>query len=63
MFEVETVKEYARDYTACTQEAQAEVRSGERPALKKYLDSIADYDNIFVCGPCWWGTFPCAVFT
>jgi NAD(P)H-dependent FMN reductase len=31
--------------------------------LQNYLESIAEYDNIFVCGPCWWGTFPCAVFT
>jgi hypothetical protein len=21
------------------------------------------YDNIVVAGPCWWGTYPCAVFT
>ena len=28
-----------------------------------YLDSIDTYDNIFVCGPCWWGTFPMAMFT
>jgi len=61
VFEVETVKEYSRDYMTCTREAQAESRSGERPALKRYLDSVADYDNVFVCGPCWWGTFPCAV--
>ena len=60
-FQVETVKEYAADYMTCTQEAQAESRSGERPELKRYLDSVADYDNIFVCGPCWWGTFPCAL--
>lgn len=25
----------------CTQEAQAETRSGERPALKRYLDGLA----------------------
>lgn len=61
VFEVETVKEYSKDYTTCTEEAKAEIKSGERPALKKMLDSIADYDNIFVCGPCWWGTYPCAV--
>lgn len=61
VFQVKTVKEYAADYMTCTQEAQAESRSGERPELKEYLDSIADYDNIFVCGPCWWGTFPCAL--
>ena len=27
------------------------------------LADISKYDNIFVCGPCWWGTFPCAIFT
>ena len=63
LFEVDTVKPYSTDYTACTQEAQQELRAGARPELKKYLDSIDDYDNIFVCGPCWWGTFPMAVFT
>ena len=63
LFEIETVKEYSTDYTACTEEAKAELRAKERPKLKRYLDNIADYDNVFVCGPCWWGTYPCAVFT
>lgn len=63
LFEVDTVKAYSADYTACTEEAQRELRAGTRPELKQYLDSIADYDNIFVCGPCWWGTYPMAVFT
>ena len=60
IFEVETVKEYSKDYMTCTEEAKAETKSKVRPALKKSLDSIAEYDNIFVCGPCWWGTYPCA---
>ena len=30
---------------------------------EKYLDGIEAYDNVFVCGPCWWGTFPMAMFT
>ena len=63
LFEIETVRKYAEDYYTCTEEAKQELRSGARPELKKYLDSIEEYDNIFVCGPCWWGTFPCAVFT
>ena len=40
-----------------------ELRAKALPELKKYLDSIDGYDNIFVCGPCWWGTFPMGVFT
>ena len=31
--------------------------------LKKYLDSLDGYENIFVCGPCWWGTYPMAVLS
>ena len=63
LFEVETVKEYAADYYACIDEAKKELHEQARPELKKYLDSIDGYDNIFICGPCWWGTFPMAMFT
>lgn len=63
LFEIETVKDYSADYMACTEEAKAELREKARPELKRYLENIDGYDNIFVCGPCWWGTFPCAVFT
>lgn len=63
MFEVETVKAYDTDYYKCTEEAQSELRRNARPQLKRYLYSIDEYDNVFVCGPCWWGTFPMAIFT
>lgn len=63
VFQVETVKEYAEDYYACIDEAKDELNEQARPELKKYINTIADYDNIFICGPCWWGTFPMAIFT
>lgn len=63
LFEVDTVKTYAEDYYVCIEDAKKELREQARPELKKYLDNIAEYDNVFVCGPCWWGTFPMAVFT
>ena len=63
LFEIETVKEYAEDYYECIDEAKAELRTDARPELKNMLTDISAYDNIFVCGPCWWGTYPCAVFT
>ena len=62
LFEVERVEAYAEDYDACTREAQAEAREKVRPALVRYLDSIADYDTIFVGYPNWWGTMPMPVF-
>ena len=63
MFKVETVKSYAEDYYECCDEAKQELHAQARPELKKYLDSIEDYDNVFICGPCWWGTYPMAIFT
>ncbi|WP_027406907.1 flavodoxin [Anaerovibrio sp. RM50] len=63
LFEVETKKSYALDYTQCTVEAKEELRNNDRPELVKMLDSVAEYDNIVVAGPCWWGTYPVAVFT
>ena len=63
LFEIETVREYHADYYKCIDEAKDEFRANERPELKKYLDNIDEYDNVFVCGPCWWGTYPMAMFT
>ena len=63
LFQVETVKEYPKDYYDCIQEAQAEGKANARPELKTYLDSLEGYDNIFVCGPIWWGTYPMAMFS
>ena len=63
LFEVETVQTYDADYNVCIDEAKKELHENARPELKNYLDSIDEYDNVFVCGPCWWGTYPMAVFT
>lgn len=63
LFEIETVKEYPADYMECTEVAKQEQRDNARPKLKAYLRDVRDYDNIVIAGPCWWGTYPCAVFT
>lgn len=63
LFKIDIVKPYDADYYVCIEEAKAELNANARPELKEYISNIAKYDNIFVCGPCWWGTFPCAVFT
>ena len=63
LFELETVREYAKDYHECTNEAMAEKKSNARPALKKLPESIDQYDTIFLGYPNWWGTAPMAVFT
>ena len=63
LFRIETERDYSPSYMVCIEEAQEELRKKARPALKRYLDSLDQYDHVFVCGPCWWGTFPMAVFS
>lgn len=63
VFEVDTVKPYDTDYMVCIEEAKAELRAKARPELKEMLDSIDEYDNIFVVGPNWWGIYPMALYT
>lgn len=62
LFEVRTVREYPEDYMRCTEEAKAELRARARPELREYLADVDEYDNVFVCGPCWWGTYPMAIY-
>ena len=38
IFEIDTVNPYPEDYTACINQAKAELRSKARPEIKKYLD-------------------------
>ena len=63
LFEVQTAKAYSENYHTCTEEAAQEIKDNARPKLTHYLDNIDSYDNVFVCGPCWWGTYPVAMFT
>lgn len=63
LFEIDTVKPYAEDYYVCIDEAKDELRNNARPELKNQLDNIDEYENIFICGPCWWGTYPMPMFT
>ena len=63
LFELETVREYSKDYTTCTEEAKAELREKARPQLKRLPDSIDGYDTIFLGYPNWWGTMPMCVYT
>lgn len=63
LFEIQTVDSYAKDYHQCTEEAAQEIKANARPKLTHYLENLSDYKNVFICGPCWWGTFPMAVFS
>ena len=63
LFEIDTVSPYAADYYRCIDEAQEELRENARPEIKGYVESMDDYDTVFVGYPNWWGTCPMCVFT
>lgn len=63
LFEIDTVREYDKDYYKCIEEAKQELREGARPEIKAYPDNFEDYDTIFVGYPNWWGTMPMCMFT
>ena len=59
LFEIETVREYSKDYMVCIEEAKTELREGAKPELKKYPESIDPYDPTggapcpCACTPSW----------
>lgn len=63
LFEMDTVKTYPKGYTETTEVAKTEHQSQARPELKAMLDSIEDYDVIYLGYPNWWNTMPMACFT
>lgn len=63
MFRIEQTKPYSKDYNSCVEEAKADQKRNARPELKNYLDSVGDYDVIYLGYPNYWGTMPMAVFT
>lgn len=62
-FRVETKNPYPEDYYDLMEVAQNEMRRKSRPELKRSLDSLDGYKDIYIVGPCWWGTYPMAMFT
>ena len=61
-FEIERAIPYSEDYDECTRQALEDLKSGARPKLRRKLDSIAEYDVIYLGYPNYWGTMPVHVF-
>lgn len=62
-FEIKPAKPYPDAYEPCTELAKKELESNARPALAKNIDSLAQYDTIFIGYPIWWGDLPMVVYT
>ena len=63
MFKIEQKVPYDRSYDRCIRQAKEDKNKNARPELVNTLDSIADYDVIYLGYPNYWGTVPMAVCT
>ena len=63
LFKIEPKQPYSSSYMKCIEEAKEDLRKNARPELKNNLDSIEEYENIYLIYPIYWGTFPMHVFT
>ena len=63
MFKIEQMQPYSKDYNECIAQAQADQKRDARPELKRYPETLEDYDTIYLGFPNYWGTMPMAVFT
>ncbi len=62
-FKIEMKDPYSPVYMTCIEEAKKDLRSGARPELVAYPESIDAYDTIILAYPNYWGTMPMAVVT
>ncbi len=63
IFRIEQAIPYSSSYHRCTEEAKDDQINNRRPALKEYLDSVDDYEIIYLGFPNYWSTMPMALFT
>lgn len=63
LFHIEQKIPYAAGYNECIAQAQQDQRRNVRPELKKYPESLDEYDVIYLGYPNYWSTMPMAVFT
>lgn len=62
-FYIETKEDYPIEYQDVAKKATQEMRENARPELKNTIESIEQYDRIFIGFPNWCGTMPMAVWT
>lgn len=63
LFKIEQKVPYSPHYKRCTDQAMADKKANARPKLLALPDSLADYDEIYLGYPNYWGDMPMAVYT
>lgn len=63
LFLIETVEKYPADYDATDRQGGIENQERPRPALASHVESMEDYNIVFLGFPNWYYDMPMAVYT
>ena len=63
IFEIHTVQQYPGDHDPLIAQAKKELNEGYLPDLQSKIESLDEYDTVFIGSPVWWGTDAPAVRT
>lgn len=63
IYQIKEVDAYPFDYHKCTSRASEELKNNTRPQILDPLESIDEYDTIYLGYPNWWSTMPTIVMT
>lgn len=63
IYEIKEVDAYPFDYHECTSRASEELKNNARPQILDPLESIDEYDTIYLGYSNWWSTMPTIVMT
>ncbi|MGN0162401.1 MAG: flavodoxin [Candidatus Ornithomonoglobus sp.] len=63
LLEIEPVTPYPTDYNECGNVARIERDNNTRPQIANLLESVTEYDTIFIGYPIWWHTAPMIIGT
>jgi flavodoxin len=56
VFEIQTIDAYPSDYRSILKQSEMEIGSGYKPTLKNSMETLSNYDVIFIGFPVWHGT-------
>ncbi|MBO4887402.1 MAG: NAD(P)H-dependent oxidoreductase [Firmicutes bacterium] len=63
LIEIVPLEPYPEGYSAALDPAKQEQRENARPAIKDPIESIDQYEVIYLGYPIWWGTVPMIIHT
>lgn len=62
-FSIKTVDKYPSNYDETVKQGQEENKNNIRPELAVHIESLDDYDTIFLGFPNWWYDMPMAMYS